>query len=109
VRKKITKPSHVSTVDSLWKDLGLTPDEAAVMELKLSLHREIMKEVEKQKLTPKKVGQALGIQQPQVSDLLCGKVSKKSVDLLTKYLCRLGRKVQITTKKSPKIQDTAVA
>lgn len=107
--EKTTKPSHVSTVDTLWEDLGFTPEEAAVMELKLSLHREIMKAVEKQKLTPKKVAQTLDIQQPQASDLLRGKVSKMSVDRLTKYLRRLGLQVKVTTKKAPKLQGIEVA
>ena len=67
MHEKATKPSHVSTADTLWEDLGFTAEEAAVMELKLSLHREIMKEVKRQKLTPKKVAQTLDVQQPQAT------------------------------------------
>lgn len=45
---KTTKPTHVST-DKLFEDLGFSGEYAAVLELKLSLHNEIMKVVEKQK------------------------------------------------------------
>ncbi|WP_261342293.1 helix-turn-helix domain-containing protein [Botrimarina mediterranea] len=56
----------------------------------------------KRKLTPKKLGQVLDIQQPQVSDLLTGKVSKMTVDKLTKYLYRLGVNVELDAKPMAK-------
>ncbi|QDV73205.1 hypothetical protein Spa11_14010 [Botrimarina mediterranea] len=44
----------------------------------------------------------LDIQQPQVSDLLTGKVSKMTVDKLTKYLYRLGVNVELDAKPMAK-------
>lgn len=104
----IKKP-HVSTVETLWEDLGFSPDEAAVLELKHTLHSEILKEVERQKLTPKQLSLALDIQQPHVSKLLNGKISDISNDRLTKYLRRLGRQIKVTTRKAPKLHGTEVA
>ncbi len=98
--EKATKPSHVSTPETLWEDMGFTPEEAAVLELKYTLHSEIEKEIKRQKLTPKEVGRVLDIQQPHVSDLLRGKISKVTTDRLTKYLSRLGRQVKVTTRKA---------
>lgn len=106
---RTAKPSHVSTADTLWEDMGFSPEEAAVLELKYKLHSEIEKEIKRQKLTPKQVGRVLDIQQPHVSDLLRGKISKMSMDRLTKYLRRLGRQVKVTTKKVGKLQGTQVA
>ena len=108
-KTEATKKSHVSTVETLWEDLGFSADEAAVLELKHTLHSEILKEVERQKLTPKQVGLALDIQQPHVSTLLNGKISDISNDRLTKYLRRLGRQIKVTTRKAPRIQGTEVA
>jgi len=106
---KINKPEHVSTKDSLWEDVGFTKEEGAVLELKLALHREIMKVIEKEKITPRQVSRLLDIQQPQVSLLTTGKVSKMSVDKLTKYLHRLGRNIEVKTIKVRKLQGTEVA
>jgi len=99
----------ISTADTLWEDLGFSLEEAAVLELKYKLLRELTKEIDRRKLTPKQVAQALDIQQPLVSKLLNGKVSDISNDRLTKYLTRLGRKIEVTTKKAPKLHGTEVA
>lgn len=109
MRQKTNKPSHVSTAETLWEDLGFSREEAAVMEVKLLLHGEIMKEVQKQKLTPKALARLLDIQQPHASNLLGGKITSMSVDRLTKYLHRLGRTVHVTTKKSRKLEGAEVA
>ena len=106
---KISKPSQISTTETLWEDLGFTPEESAVLELKYKLLREITKEIGRRKITPKQVAQVLDIQQPLVSKLLNGKVSDISNDRLTKYLRRLGRKIHVTTKKAPLLQGTEVA
>ena len=108
-KTRTSKPSHISTADTLWEDLGFAAEEAAVLELKYKLLREITKEIDRRKLTPKQVAHVLDIQQPLVSKLLNGKVSDISNDRLTKYLCRLGRKIEVTTKKAPKMQGTEVA
>ena len=94
--KTISKPTHVTT-DKLFEDLGFSTEEAAVLELKLTLHGEIMKVVEKRKLSSRDVEKLLDISQPKASDLLNGKISQMSADRLTKYLHRLGRRVKVTT------------
>lgn len=90
------KPTHVST-DKLFEDLGFSTDQAAVLEFKLTLHNEIMKVVEKKKLTSRQLEKLLDIPQPRASELLNGKISHMSADRLTKYLHRLGRRVKVTT------------
>ena len=100
---RTNETAHVTT-DKLFEDLGFSPEEAAVLELKLKLHNEIMKVVTKQSLTPRQLERLLDVPQPKVSDLMTGKISKMSVDKLTKYLYRLGREVRITTKKARKLE-----
>jgi predicted XRE-type DNA-binding protein len=94
--KTINKPTHVTT-DKLFEDLGFSTEEAAVLELKLTLHGEIMKVVERKKLRSRDVEKLLDISQPKASDLLNGKISHMTADRLTKYLHRLGRRVKVTT------------
>jgi predicted XRE-type DNA-binding protein len=95
-RRTVTQRTHVTT-DKLFEDLGFSTEEAAVLELKLSLHGEIMKVVEKRKYTSRDVEKLLDISQPKASDLLNGKISQMTADRLTKYLHRLGRRVRVTT------------
>ena len=94
---KINKPTYVSQ-DKLFEDLGLTSEEAAVLEFKLTLHNEIMKVVKKKKFTSRQLEKLLDISQPRASELLNGKISHMTADRLTKYLHRLGRKLRVTTK-----------
>ena len=107
--EKQTKPTKSS--GNVFEDLGFPAEEAVLLQLKTDLKIAIEREIERRKLTPKKLVQVLDIQQSQVSDLLTGKVSKMSVDKLTKYLHRMGVKVEFKTKASKprKLQGTGVA
>lgn len=107
--KKENRPTHVSTPDTLWEDLGFSPEEAAVERIKTKLHIEITKVVEKRRLSQKEVAKILDLQQPHVSKLLKGDLSRTSVDRLTKYLHLLGKTVTVTIKAAPKMQGTEVA
>lgn len=108
-KEKQIKPTKSS--GNVFEDLGFPAEEAVLLQLKTDLKIAIEREVERRKLTPKKLVQVLDIQQSQVSDLLTGKVSKMSVDKLTKYLYRMGVKVEIKTKtmKTRKLQGSEVA
>jgi predicted XRE-type DNA-binding protein len=104
---KTNKASHVST-DKLFEDLGFSKEQAAVFELKLSLHNEIMKVVRKQKLTSRQLEKILDVTQSRASELLNGKIAQMTADRLTKYLYRLGRQVKVTTTRGT-LQGTGVA
>lgn len=108
MRTETNRTTHVST-HSVFEDLGFSSEEAAVLELKTALHIEIMKEIERQKLTSRKLEKVLDVPQPRVSELMTGKISNMTVDKLTKYLHRLGREVKVTTKKSRKSRGMEVA
>jgi predicted XRE-type DNA-binding protein len=99
---------HVSTVDTLFEDIGFSPEEAAVLRLKTTLHIEIMKVVEKRKLSQKEIAKILDIQQPHVSKLLQGDLERTTADRLTRYLRLLGREVKVTTRAA-KLERTEVA
>ena len=100
--------THV-TKGSIFEDLGFSPEEAAVLRLKTTLHTEIVKVIEKRKLSQKEVAKILDIQQPHVSKLLNGDLERTTADRLTKYLRLLGREVTVSTKKAPKLQGSEVA
>lgn len=96
--KTLTKPTHVSK-GNVIDDLGFSPDEAASIKLKVQLHSEIMKVVQRRKLTPRQLEKLLDIPQPRVSELVNGKIfARMTSDRLVTYLHRLGRAVEIRTK-----------
>jgi predicted XRE-type DNA-binding protein len=74
------------------------PEEAAILEMKTQLHIEIMRAIRQQKLTPRHLEKVLDVPQPRVSELVNGKISRMIANLLTKYLYRLGREVEMKTK-----------
>ena len=82
----------------VFDDLGFTPEEAAILRMKTQLHIELMRVVKRKRLTPRQLEKALDIPQPRVSELLNGKISRMTADLLTKYLYRLGREITLKTK-----------
>lgn len=99
--KTTSKPAHV-TRGNVFADLGFSPEEAAILRMKTQLHIEIMREIEKRRLTPRQLEKLLDVPQPRVSELTSGKISRMTADLLAKYLYRLGREVEMKTKQSRK-------
>ena len=98
-RIRENKPSHVSK-GNVIDDLGFSPEEAAAIKLKASLHTEIMRLVEKRKLTSRQLEKILDQPQPRISELLNGKISKMSAEKLAGYLSRLGVEIKISARRA---------
>lgn len=81
------KPTHV-THGNVLDDLGLSPERATVLKFKADLYQAILRHA--QKYSQKQLQVILGEPQPRVSELLNGKIAKKSVDKLLYYAGRLG-------------------
>lgn len=96
--KSVNKPAHLSR-GNLFEDLGFSAEEAAILRMKTQLHLEIMRAIEKQRLTSRQLEKVLDVPQPRVSELMTGKISRMTADLLAKYLYRLGREVEMKTKR----------
>lgn len=93
------KASHISK-GNVIDDLGFSPEEAAAIKLKVSLHAEILRVVEKRKLKSRELEKILDQPQPRISELLNGKISKMSSDKLAGYLSRLGVEIKISACKA---------
>ena len=93
------KPSHVSR-GNVIDDLGFSPEEAAAIKLKASLHAEILRVVEKRKLKARQLEKILDQPQPRISELLGGKISKMSAEKLAGYLSRLGIEIKISARRA---------
>jgi predicted XRE-type DNA-binding protein len=82
-----SKPTHV-THGNVLDDLGLSPEQATVLKFKADLYQAILRHA--QKYSQKQLQVILAEPQPRVSELLNGKIAKKSVDKLLYYAGRLG-------------------
>jgi len=100
------KPSHITT-GSVFDDLGLTRAEATEAKVKAELWRELVNHIAPLKLTQRELARRLEVHQPEVSNLLTGKLSKFSAGTLILYAVKLGLNVQvkITTPAKSKQGD----
>lgn len=94
------KLSHV-TKGSIFDDRDLfTPEESAVLKVKSALLDAIQQEVDRKRYTQARLGKILDEYQPNVSNLLRGKISKFSIDKLVYYVSRLGLKTSMNVGSS---------
>ena len=92
------KPSHITRGD-IFDDLDLSPEESAEARIKADLWQAIIQRVRKAKLTPAQTATALHLHQPDVSNLMAGKLSKFSISMLIRFSLRLNLSVRLTVSK----------
>jgi predicted XRE-type DNA-binding protein len=77
----------------LFEDLGFSPQKAATLRLKTDLHTQIVKAASR--YSQNELQTILQTSQPRISDLLRGKMSKFSLDMLVCYAEQLGLETSI--------------
>jgi predicted XRE-type DNA-binding protein len=92
---KITRGSG-----NIFRDLGFGNEESVHLQARANLMIEIVRIINHQNWTPIEAAKALGVSQPRISELRKGKMEKFSLELLIKYLTRLGKKVSFTIDDS---------
>ena len=84
---------------NLWADIGRPDaDEALARAQLMSRVTDIIRE---RRLTQARAAEILGTNQPTVSDLMRGKLSRFSLERLIAFLNALGRDVEITVRRRP--------
>jgi predicted XRE-type DNA-binding protein len=81
---------------NLLEDIGFSPEKAAALKLKADLHNKIVKAASRH--SQRELEKILQTAQPRISDLLRGKMSKFSLDMLVEYAERLGLETSIRTR-----------
>ncbi len=87
---------------SVWDALEDDPLVARAKERRANLMFLIQDKIEKGKWSQPEVAKMLGISQPRVSDLVRGKLSKFSLEMLLGFLERMGEEVRIEVGKPKK-------
>ncbi|HEY9792327.1 MAG TPA: helix-turn-helix transcriptional regulator [Candidatus Obscuribacterales bacterium] len=84
----------------IFKDFGFSDDESAVLNIKAALFRTLQDALKKlsKGQTQAELAKMLGIPQPQVSDIIKGKISGFSMERIANYLVRLGYEVIVAAR-----------
>ena len=80
---------------NVFIDMGLKPEEAAVLALRADLMGRLRLMVRDNGWTQVQAAEHFGIAQSRVSDLLRGKWEKFSLDMLITLAVRVGRRVEL--------------
>lgn len=90
---KITKSSG-----NVFRDIGFSEEESQDLIIRSRLMLELTKRVEKLGLTQSRAAYELGVTQPRVSDLMRGKISLFSTEMLIGMLAKLGGEISVSVK-----------
>ena len=86
-------------------ELGFSASEALEIRVKAEIYRELLEYIKERGFAQGELGSVLGIHQPDVSNLLNGRVSKFSVGKLIKFAGKLnlGAQVKLTKPKAGRL------
>ena len=87
---------------NVFKDLGFTSEEAEHLKIRSDLMIQLQKLIAVRGLRQAQAAKVLGVTQPRVSDLLRGRIDLFSTDAIIDMLARLGIRVKIVLKPSPR-------
>ena len=87
--------THVESYDNVWDAIADTAGEAANMQAKAELMRQIVVIIKKQDLKQSMAAKLCGITQPRLNDLLRGRISRFSLDALVNIAAAIGQRVHI--------------
>ncbi len=92
----MSKGVHTSS-GNVFADLGYSPDEAAILQMRADLMAELRKVIRTRKLTQARAAKILKVSQSRVSDLVTGKWQKFSLEMLITLATRAGLHVTVKT------------
>lgn len=95
--RRDNRPTYVSAGNVL-EDLGFSRSESLALKIKAELMDAILAEIERRAYTPKDLVCLLDDYQPQVSNLLRGKVSQFSIEKLLRYAETLRLRPMLTLR-----------
>jgi predicted XRE-type DNA-binding protein len=88
----------VNSSGNVFIDLGYSPDEAAILQMRADLMADLRKFIKAKRLTQAKAAEMLGVSQSRVSNLIRGKWEKFSLEMLITLATRAG--MRVTLKKA---------
>ena len=92
-------------------DIGFSPSESLEIKVKAEIYRELLQYIKERGFAQQELGTLLGIHQPDVSNLLNGRVSKFSVSKLIKLAGKLnlGAQVKLIKPRTIKLPNVVAS
>lgn len=87
----------VDSSGNVFIDLGYSPDEAAILQMRADLMADLCRFIKAKKLTQAKAAEMLGVSQSRVSDLTRGKWEKFGLEMLIILATKAGMHVTLKT------------
>jgi len=84
-----------NTYASVWDVLADTPEQAANLQARADLMRQIAELIQAEGWKQVEAAERCGVTQPRINDLLRGRVSRFSLDALVNIATALGRRVSV--------------
>ncbi len=94
-QKTVNGVTFLEGTDNIYRDLGFPEAEAVNLLARAKLMMTIEKTIKEKGLTQSEAAKHLGVSQPRLSDLYNGKLEKFTIDMLVKWLSKLGKQVTI--------------
>ena len=85
----------VETYASVWEAIADTPEQAANLQARSAIMRQIAAIVIESGWTQAEAARRCSVTQPRMNDLLRGRVSRFSLDALVNLATAIGRKVRV--------------
>jgi predicted XRE-type DNA-binding protein len=95
---KKDEPSPEVGSDNIFTDLGFPDDEAVNLLARADLAIEIRKIIKANGWSQREAAKEMGVAQPRIAEIVSMKLDHYSVDLLLKYLDKLGRRVSFVVR-----------
>ena len=86
----------VNSSGNVFVDLGFSPEEAAILQMRAELMADLRKFLKVKKLTQVKAAEILGVSQSRISDMARGKWERFSLEMLIILSTKAG--IQVTLK-----------
>ena len=87
--------SIVNSSGNVFIDLGYSPEDAAILQMRADLMADLRKWIKAKKLTQISAAEILSISQARVSDLIRGKWEKFSLEMLIILATRTGMHIRL--------------
>ena len=85
----------VNSSGNVFIDLGYSPDEAAILQMRADLMADLRKWIKAKRLTQAKAAEILNVSQSRVSDLIRGKWERFSLEMLIGLATKAGMRVTL--------------
>ena len=95
MKKQTAQPTTGERFDSVWDAIADTPEEAENLRVRSELMDKTTQLIEAQQWTQTEAARRCGVTQPQISDLLRGRIARFSLDALVNIAAALGRHVHV--------------